>query len=1428
MDGVVHAPAPTIFNPLRITIDPGRTVAEILHEAQVPEDLWDRVIVLLNGRSVRDFNHILTQDGDVITLGVVPAGGGGDDGKGTLATLAIIAIGIAAPYAAAGILGYATPAAATAATVSTGTQLAFHAITAGITLVGTLLISALIPPPDLGSGAGLSTSVGEGEQPVYALGGQSNTAKPFQTVPRVYGRFKMYPNLAATPNIRNVGKRSRITALYDFGIGDLSLSDLKVGDTPITTFSPSLAYHTNSLLQNDSPADRLQLIGRRRAYSDINIQMQTNTNYNLQTAPDSSAAVVYIGFPAGLARTDRSGNRFNQSVGFRVEFRDGAKGGNWDQAPPSWYKGTPSKGGMVQKVLYDLPEGGNPAQIWPQPDNLYSVPRGSYASILAERTGSGYRYTYRIVMENRVRWESTRDSLIANFRVEINGYVFRMGALREHAEWPPETENYIDFYELIREVADPSSSVIVTNKTLEPFVVAVDMEFDYQATWQIRVRRTTTTTDNAVVQSVRDRSVLQSLTSYQSGSTVNLKKPHTMVEVSFDASEQLNGVVQNLSAVVASRIRTIDANGWGRKVVSANPALIALDILCGVAARYPVPTKYIDFPAWNRLRILCSREVYRTVNGVRHRENQFRWSGVIDSDMSIRDALQMVLSVARASVRRTHSGLWSVVIDEEQTQPRQLITPENSWDFSGERTFSSLPDAFRVTFVDEDSGYTPASVLIPRTGYSENTAVVVEDLPTAGITSFAGAWSYGRYMMAQALLRSEKFMVKMDVEHLAVERGDLVTVQHDVPRFGGQSFRIVEANGTTITLNRPTILGKGDAYVVRGLAGNVNMGKIQQRIDDVTMVISHTVAADSIISLANQTRASQDYLVQAILPGEDLSAQLTLVRYDARVYTADSGPLPPWNAGLGDNPVDDYGPIKIAWVEPFNQNWVYQSRQPILSVDLRWVLNAGFMTYASAVLEAIVDNETYQIAELGARDREFAWRIPAVETVFFDSPITLRLTPYDGFGKPAEAIITTVEFATYDIAPLPPRNAHLDIRSEEVSLFWNLSMSPDVARYLIRYSPNVDETVTWNVSTGLDVVDWNGTETSVGARTGTYLLRAEGATGLLSEVVALRTTVESLPNLNLVERVTEGPTWPGIKSGFANPAGVVTQYFPVRLLTGETQLVPVPPYDPVVRLADGGTVTVGEDYVPDSELLVSTATWTESGSVRAVYTYKTQIDIGGIYEVRIQDKIESAAIDVSNITTFALPAPNVLARSLTPTAPYLSGRLPYLSDDRADDWDVWVEYRAIDEINYIASWPDLSSLPSMSQGTATFGEWRKIVVGDATGRIFEFRIVAIAYKPDIVIMIGDDLIELDMPDRVWRSLNIAVAAGGEDISFIPAFREPPVLALNLEGSGQANRYEAQNLTRGSVRIQLFDDDTPVSGQIDIAALGYGRQRAGGI
>ncbi len=117
-----------------------------------------------------------------------------------------------------------------------GLGLAVGAVTIG----ASLLLNGLIPPPTIG---GLDLSRGDRDlssSQMYAITGQSNQVKQFQPVPKVYGRHRIFPNVAANPytslevDPRTNKQVEYLYVVYDFGLGPMTVNNLMIGDTPLT------------------------------------------------------------------------------------------------------------------------------------------------------------------------------------------------------------------------------------------------------------------------------------------------------------------------------------------------------------------------------------------------------------------------------------------------------------------------------------------------------------------------------------------------------------------------------------------------------------------------------------------------------------------------------------------------------------------------------------------------------------------------------------------------------------------------------------------------------------------------------------------------------------------------------------------------------------------------------------------------------------------------------------------------------------------------------------------------------------------------------------------------------------------------------------------------------------------------------------------
>ena len=179
---------------------------------------------LLRGR----WDETLIGEGDLVVFVPLPQGGGGG-GKNPLRIVLMLAVMVAAAYFAP-MLG---PALGEALGVSAaiGTSLA----QAGIALVGTALVNVLIPPP---KPSALTANFGSAPapSPTYSLQAQGNHARLAQPIPVVYGRHRVFPDLAATPWAEYSDNDQYLHQLHCIGQGEYDLEQIRIEDTPIASF----------------------------------------------------------------------------------------------------------------------------------------------------------------------------------------------------------------------------------------------------------------------------------------------------------------------------------------------------------------------------------------------------------------------------------------------------------------------------------------------------------------------------------------------------------------------------------------------------------------------------------------------------------------------------------------------------------------------------------------------------------------------------------------------------------------------------------------------------------------------------------------------------------------------------------------------------------------------------------------------------------------------------------------------------------------------------------------------------------------------------------------------------------------------------------------------------------------------------------------
>jgi len=379
--------------------------------------------------------------------------------------------------------------------------------------------------------------------------------------------------------------------------------------------------------------------------------------------------------------------------------------------------------------------------------------------------------------------------------------------------------------------------------------------------------------------------VLRSI-SPQSPSTTGTSK----LAVRIKATDQLNGVVQNLSVLAAQRVRRWDAvnNVWLDPVASTNPAWMYL-WLC---TQCPAVIRRLDD---------TRMDLYGIAEWAADCDTRGLAIGfTMDSARALGDWLRDVLAAGRASFG-LRNGQYSAVRDVLQTVPVQMFTPANSSNFQFTRLFTLPPHALRVKFTNPEANYQQDVRTVYADGYDASNATRFEELDLSMMVDPGAVWKLARYHLSVAWNRPNTYTWTADVEHLVCEQGDMVTVAHDVISFGLAWGRITAIDNASVTLTEEVTLAAGTTYAA------------QARLQDGTQVTSNVsapvgvptrtlalaapltgAAVGDLIVLGESTRMTADLVVKTVEPGDEFSAIITAVDAAPIVHTADTGDPPPF------------------------------------------------------------------------------------------------------------------------------------------------------------------------------------------------------------------------------------------------------------------------------------------------------------------------------------------------------------------------------------------------------------------------------------------------------------------------------------------------------------------------------------------------------
>lgn len=304
---------------VEMTVPTGRTIAEIARLALpdlAPHDLLRCRVVLVTPAGAeaiepKFWGCVRPRPGVRVVIRVIP-------GKSALRSVLAIVVSIAAVALGAMYgLGLGT---ALGFTGTTAQMIGAGLIGMAVTAIGTLAINALIPVDDL-----------EAENR-YSISGWRNTSRPDGVVPVVMGRLRWAPPFAALSYTEIVGDFMYVRAVFCLGYGELEISDLWIGETPIEEYDEV----TTEIRTGAAGDDPISLYPQQIVEQSVGVEIQRPLNRDdlgevtsgstlkpvvRTTGDDAAGASCIFCWTGGLVKISDGGDKKSQTVEIKIEYR---------------------------------------------------------------------------------------------------------------------------------------------------------------------------------------------------------------------------------------------------------------------------------------------------------------------------------------------------------------------------------------------------------------------------------------------------------------------------------------------------------------------------------------------------------------------------------------------------------------------------------------------------------------------------------------------------------------------------------------------------------------------------------------------------------------------------------------------------------------------------------------------------------------------------------------------------------------------------------------------------------------------------------------------------------------------------------------------------------------------------------------------------
>lgn len=666
----------------------------------------------------------------------------------------------------------------------------------------------------------------------------------------------------------------------------------------------------------------------------------------------------------------------------------------------------------------------------------------------------------------------------------------------------------------------------ITDNTTRTFRYSKRIVFDTRGTYKIRITRLTDDTDAS---NILNKSYLTAIRSIKYSNPVNFKNI-SGTAMRIKATDQLNGTVDSYNVIATSLVKSynVELGIWENDKPSSNPADLFRYVLQSPAFAKSLKDEQIDIDKLEEWAKYCA-------------ELKLTYDKIIDYDTSVDDVLNDICAAGVAALSKVNN-VYSVIIDNERPIIKGLVTPRNSWEYSGNIKYPDIPHALRIEFRNKDKGYETDERIVYADGYDENNATLYERLEFSSCTNADLAYWYGRRYFATALLQPETHTFKMDFETMTFNRGDRIQLVNDVILVGVGQGRITSLDvddsdnviGFTIddTLTIPQITNLGvrirdnnakgiDYYALYPVQGDVNSFSFITPLS-----IEEAPAIGSLCAFTEDDK-QLDLIITEIKYNNDLTATITAIDYAPERFTPlEEIPEFESNITISEDFYKPVAPVLDGEVQSDESVMIKNSDGSLTSVMVIPLRNLNKDNVLPVIKCRVVGATQWFTPSSLKRDSSEVVLVGLNDGSNYDIEIRYqRQTGLQLLSSPLK--INNIKFVGGSTPPKDVQNFKVTVTNGIALFEWTPNDDIDISHYVIKFSADTEDVIWESAQIAVERVTGN-TVTGL-IHKGMYLIKAVDITGNESKNATTILSIDSGAFNNVVENLIQEPDWLGKK-----------------------------------------------------------------------------------------------------------------------------------------------------------------------------------------------------------------------------------------------------------------------------------------------------------